>query len=110
MKALYFEPPTTARRSASRTIPEELQDEARRYRERLFDVLTEHDEQDRLTSTLLEGGEPSGGERPRRCCASRRSRSTSSRCCAARAASTSASSRCSTRSAGICPARSTGRR
>ena len=32
--------------------------EAQRYRERLFDVLTEHDEQDRLTSTLLEGGQP----------------------------------------------------
>ncbi len=57
MKALYFEPPD-GKKIRVEEIPEELRDEARRYRERLFDVLTEHDEQDRLTSTLLEGGEP----------------------------------------------------
>jgi elongation factor G len=57
MKALYFEAPD-GRKIRVEEIPEELRDEARRYRERLFDVLTEHDEQDRLTSTLLEGKEP----------------------------------------------------
>src|SRR5436305_8143736 len=36
-------------------VPEELREEAQRWRERLFDVLTEHDEQDRLTSAYLEG-------------------------------------------------------
>jgi elongation factor G len=57
MKALYFEAPD-GRKIRVEDVPEELREEARHYRERLFDVLTEHDEQDRLTSTLLEGGEP----------------------------------------------------
>jgi elongation factor G len=57
MKALYYEAPD-GKKFRVEEIPEELRDEARRYRERLFDVLTEHDEQDRLTTTLLEGGQP----------------------------------------------------
>ncbi|HKI37834.1 MAG TPA: elongation factor G [Gemmataceae bacterium] len=57
MKALYYEAPD-GKKFRAEEVPEELCDEARRYRERLFDVLTEHDEQDRLTSTLLEGGQP----------------------------------------------------
>jgi elongation factor G len=57
MKALYYEAPD-GKKFRTEEIPEELRDEAKRYRERLFDVLTQHDEQDRLTSTLLEGGEP----------------------------------------------------
>jgi len=58
MKALYYEAPD-GKKFRAEDIPEELRDQARRYRERLFDVLTEHDEHDRLTSTLLEGGQPS---------------------------------------------------
>ncbi len=58
MKALYYEAPDGKKFRAAE-IPEELRDEVQRYRERLFDVLTEHDEHDRLTSTLLEGGQPS---------------------------------------------------
>ncbi|MBV9122486.1 MAG: elongation factor G [Planctomycetes bacterium] len=38
-------------------IPAELEAEAQRWRERLFDVLTENDDQDRLTSAYLEGGD-----------------------------------------------------
>jgi elongation factor G len=57
MKALHYEAPD-GKKFRAEDIPGELRDEARRYRERLFDVLTEHDEQDRLTSTLLDGGEP----------------------------------------------------
>jgi elongation factor G len=57
MKALYYEAPD-GKKFRAEDIPEELREEARRYRERLFDVLTEHDEQDRLTSTLLEGRDP----------------------------------------------------
>jgi elongation factor G len=57
MKALYFEKPD-GKQVRVEDIPEELGDEARRYRERLFDVLTEHDDGDRLTSILLEGGQP----------------------------------------------------
>jgi elongation factor G len=60
MQALYYEPPDGKRFRAAE-IPEELRDEAQRCRERLFDVLTVHDEQDRLTSTLLEGGQPAPG-------------------------------------------------
>lgn len=39
-------------------IPEHLAEEAARWRERLFDVLTEADDQDLITSVVLEGGEP----------------------------------------------------
>ncbi len=40
-------------------IPEEYKADAQRARERLFDVLTEKDEQDRFTSAYLEGREVS---------------------------------------------------
>jgi elongation factor G len=55
-QALYYEAPD-GKKFRAEPIPEEFQEQVRRYRERLFDVLTEHDEQDRLTSTLLEGRE-----------------------------------------------------
>jgi elongation factor G len=55
-QALYFEAPD-GKKFRAEPIPPEYQEEVRRYRERLFDVLTEHDEQDRLTSALLEGRE-----------------------------------------------------
>jgi elongation factor G len=57
MQALYYEAPD-GKKFRTEQVPAELRAEAQRYRERLFDVLTEHDEQDRLTSTLLEGGQP----------------------------------------------------
>src|SRR5436309_8998865 len=49
MKALYFDPATNGKTIRVEPIPEELQLEAEAYRERLFDVLTEHDEHDRVT-------------------------------------------------------------
>lgn len=57
MQALFFEG-DDGRTIRAEPIPAEYQDEAAHGRERLFDVLTQHDEQDRLTSTLLEGKEP----------------------------------------------------
>jgi len=57
MRALYFESASEGKTIRVEAIPAEMQDEARRWRERLFDALTEKDEQDRLTSALLEGHE-----------------------------------------------------
>jgi elongation factor G len=54
-KALYFDPKTEGKTFRAEEIPEELRDEAAAWRERLFDVLTCHDEQDRLTTAYLEG-------------------------------------------------------
>ena len=55
MKALYFEEKDYGKTVVVESIPPELDAEARRWRERLFDVLTERDENDRLTSAYLEG-------------------------------------------------------
>src|SRR5262249_12079346 len=55
MRALFFEPSDDGATIRPEPIPAEYQAEAQRYREKLFDVLTEQDEQDRLTSALLEG-------------------------------------------------------
>ena len=65
-------------------IPEENLDEAKKYREELFDVLTRHDDKDRITSAYLEGKDvPIDAVRalireqtlkmqdPARCCAAR---------------------------------------
>jgi elongation factor G len=54
MRALFFEGPD-GKTVRAEPVPDDLLDRARRYRERLFDVLTEHDDKDRLTSALLEG-------------------------------------------------------
>lgn len=59
MQACYFDNSTPERpdgKVVRRTaIPDELLDEAQAWREKLFDVLTEADEEDRLTSAYLEG-------------------------------------------------------
>ena len=56
MKALFFdaadEGKTIPRASRS---PPTCRPRPRRWREQLFDVLTAHDDQDRLTSAYLEG-------------------------------------------------------
>lgn len=57
MKALYFDAGDHGRTVRAAEIPAENLDEARKYREELFDVLTRRDEQDRLTSAYLEGKE-----------------------------------------------------
>jgi elongation factor G len=55
MKALYYEAADQGKTFRAEPIPEPLRPEALRWRERLFDQLTQHDEQDRLTSAYLEG-------------------------------------------------------
>jgi elongation factor G len=59
MKALYFAEKDQGRTFRIEPIPEDLQPDAQQWRERLFDVLTEKDEQDRITSAILEGREVS---------------------------------------------------
>jgi elongation factor G len=55
MRALSFDPANYGKTVRSNPIPDDLRDEAQQWRERLFDVLTAHDDQDRLTSAYLEG-------------------------------------------------------
>jgi elongation factor G len=57
MRALFFEEKDKGKTIRVEPIPAELQEETQRWRERLFDRLTENDEQDRLTSAYLEGRE-----------------------------------------------------
>jgi elongation factor G len=55
MKALYYDGRTEGKTFRSEAIPPDLDEEALAWRERLFDALTQHDEQDRLTTAYLEG-------------------------------------------------------
>jgi elongation factor G len=57
MKALYFEQKDFGKTVRAEPIPEALQVDAQIGRERLFDAVTAHDDQDRLTSAYLEGRE-----------------------------------------------------
>lgn len=57
MRALFFEPDDLAKTIRSEPIPTELELEAQEWRERLFDLLAENDDQDRVTSAYLEGKE-----------------------------------------------------
>jgi elongation factor G len=59
MKALYFDPSDNGKTIQVEAIPEDLKGYAQGWRERLFDALAEHDEQDRVTSAYLEGKEVS---------------------------------------------------
>jgi elongation factor G len=54
MRALYFVG-DWGNRIEGRPIPDDLQNDARAWRERLFDLLTERDDQDQITSAYLEG-------------------------------------------------------
>jgi elongation factor G len=55
MRALYFDAEDRGKTFRTEAIPSHLEAEAQAWCERLFDALTEHDEQDRLTSAYLEG-------------------------------------------------------
>jgi elongation factor G len=55
MKALYFDAGDHGRTVRTADIPAENVEEAKRYREELFDVLTRNDEKDLITSAYLEG-------------------------------------------------------
>jgi elongation factor G len=55
LRALYYDPANQGKTFRSEPIPEEMQADVQRWREHLFEVLTQKDDQDRLTSTYLEG-------------------------------------------------------
>jgi elongation factor G len=58
MKAYFFERSDFGKTIRVEAIPEECQLEAEEYRSNLFDVLTEADEKDLITSIVLDGKEP----------------------------------------------------
>ena len=55
MKAFYFAPEDNGKTIRKEEIPSELQTDALAWRERLFNVLTENDDKDLITSAYLEG-------------------------------------------------------
>jgi elongation factor G len=55
MQALYFDPADQGKTFRTEPIPDKLRLAAQKWREKLFDQLTQHDEQDQLTSAYLEG-------------------------------------------------------
>jgi elongation factor G len=55
MKAIYYDAKNEGKTFRIDAIPAELQDEAQRWRDNLFEVLTKHDDKDRITSLYLEG-------------------------------------------------------
>src|SRR5580704_14790842 len=57
MKALFFDPRDNGKTIRVEDIPAEQRDVAQAYRDLLFDVLTERDEHDLVTSAYLEGKE-----------------------------------------------------
>src|SRR5262249_13539684 len=57
MKALFFDPKDDGKTVHVEPVPEDQKAAVQAWRERLFDVLTAHDDQDRLTSAYLEGRE-----------------------------------------------------
>ncbi len=54
---MYFEARDEGKSFRTEAVPPEMRAEVQSWRERLFDQLTQHDEQDRLTSAYLEGKE-----------------------------------------------------
>ena len=57
MKAVYYTVADQGKTFVAKEIPEPLLEEAKHWREQLFDKLTEHDEHDLITSAILEGKE-----------------------------------------------------
>jgi len=54
-KALFFNAKDEGKTFRAESVPPEFEAEVQRWRDHLFEVLTRHDEQDRLTSAYLEG-------------------------------------------------------
>lgn len=57
-KALYFDMGDLGETVREDVIPDDMGDEVARYREGLFDALTQHDDKDLITSAVLEGQNP----------------------------------------------------
>src|SRR5207249_3612606 len=58
MRAKFFDADDLGKTVRTADIPAENVDEAKHYRELLFDVLTQHDEKDLITSAVLDGQDP----------------------------------------------------
>jgi elongation factor G len=54
-KALFFEAADDGKTFRAEPVPAAMAEEVRSWRERLFDQLSKHDDQDRVTSAYLEG-------------------------------------------------------
>ena len=57
-QAYYFDAGDFGKTVRTAAIPDEYETESRRFREQLFDVLTQFDDHDRITSLILEGQDP----------------------------------------------------
>ncbi|MCI0683890.1 MAG: elongation factor G [Gemmataceae bacterium] len=55
MKALFFDPKNEGKSFRTEAIPADYQAEAQKWRDNLFEVLTKHDDKDKITSAYLEG-------------------------------------------------------
>jgi elongation factor G len=55
MQAIYYDADSLGKKFRTEPIPEEMLPEVQVWRERLFDALTKHDDQDQLTSLYLDG-------------------------------------------------------
>lgn len=58
-KALFFDGADLGKTIRVAEIPPSMTEVVEKYREQMFDTLTQHDDQDRITSALLEGREVS---------------------------------------------------
>ncbi|HZZ80845.1 MAG TPA: elongation factor G [Gemmataceae bacterium] len=56
-KAFYYDPQTEGKSFHTTAIPEEYLGDVQRWREHLFEILTRHDDKDKITSLYLEGKE-----------------------------------------------------
>jgi elongation factor G len=55
VKALFFDAKTEGKTFRAEAVPAELEAEAQKWRDNLFEILTRHDDKDKLTSAYLEG-------------------------------------------------------
>jgi elongation factor G len=56
-KAIFFDAANFGRTYREEAVPEDMLDQVKTYRDRLFDTLSQSDDQDRITSAYLEGKE-----------------------------------------------------
>src|SRR5262245_6061481 len=55
MKALFFDPRNEGKSFRTEAIPADHQADVQKWRDHLFEVLTKHDDKDKITSAYLEG-------------------------------------------------------
>lgn len=55
MKAIYYDPKTEGKTFRAESLPADLQADAQKWREQLIEVLTRHDDKDKITTAYLEG-------------------------------------------------------